>query len=426
MIRHVGGFFILKKVEVLSIGTELLMGQIANTNAQYISRRVPELGMGVFYHSVVGDNPDRLKKCLEISMERSDIIITTGGLGPTQDDLTKETIAEALGLKMLLHQPSKDKIINYFIKNGKIMSENNLRQAYFPENSIILENEWGTAPACIIDNGYKVIIMLPGPPRELIPLFDKYVMSYLKKFSDTPLTSKFLKIVGVGESTIEDRLMELVNSQVNPTIATYAKDCIVTIRVTAHAQEDKTADELVNDMCDKICNILGDSVYTTDNIDLENYVLDLLKKKGYKFACAESCTGGLLADRITAVPGASQVFYGGFITYTNESKIRQLDVLPDTIDKYTAVSRQTALEMVKGVCNKTNAHVGVSITGYAGPADEKGLDPVGKVFIGLITPEGESVYEFNFTGNRDRIRMLCVVNALELVRRSLMGIRGNE
>ena len=190
--------------------------------------------------------------------------------------------------------------------------------------------------------------------------------------------------------------------------------------------QDKTADELVNDMCDKICNILGDSVYTTDNIDLENYVLDLLKKKGYKFACAESCTGGLLADRITAVPGASQVFYGGYITYTNESKIRQLDVLPDTIDKYTAVSRQTALEMVKGVCNKTNAHVGVSITGYAGPADEKGLDPVGKVFIGLITPEGESVYEFNFTGNRDRIRMLCVVNALELVRRALMGIRGNE
>lgn len=412
----------MKKVEVLSVGTELLMGQIANTNAQYISQRVPELGMGVFYHSVVGDNPERLIKCLDISMNRSDVIITTGGLGPTQDDLTKETIATALGLKMVLHQPSKEKIVDYFVKSGKIMTENNLRQAYFPEGAIILENEWGTAPACIIVNGNKIIVMLPGPPRELIPLFDKYVMPYLKEFSEKPLVSKFLRVVGVGESTVEDCLMKLVDAQVNPTIATYAKDCIVTIRVTAHAQADKTAEELVNDTCNKICDILGDSVYTQNNISLEERVLDLLKNKKYMFACAESCTGGLLSDRITAVAGASQVFYGGFITYTNESKINQLGVLPETIDKYTAVSRQTALEMVRGVCNRTGVQVGVSITGYAGPADPAGLDPVGRVYIGVIVPGSENVYEFNFTGNRDRIRMLCAITALELVRRALLGL----
>lgn len=412
----------MKKVEVLSVGTELLMGQIANTNAQYISQRIPELGMGVFYHSVVGDNPARLKESFELSMSRSDIIITTGGLGPTLDDLTKETIASALGLEMQLHEPSKNKIINYFKKNGKLMTENNLRQAYFPKGSIIIENEWGTAPACIIDIGTKIIIMLPGPPRELIPIFDKYVMKYLKNISDRPLVSKFLKIVGIGESMIEQQLMKLVENQDNPTLATYAKDCIITIRVTAHAEIDKTAEDLVDDMCSKICDILGDAVYTTDNIDLEKYVLDLIKEKGYKFSCAESCTGGLLADRITSVPGASQVFYGGFITYSNESKINQLGVSLDTIKNFTVVSRQTASEMVNGVVARTGADVAVSITGYAGPAGENSHEPVGKVFIGIKTPDCDEVYEFKFSGNRDRIRMLCVVNALELIRRKLLGI----
>lgn len=412
----------MKKVEVLSVGTELLMGQIANTNAQYISQRVPELGMGVFYHSVVGDNPQRLKECLDISMSRSDIIITTGGLGPTQDDLTKETIASALGLEMQLHEPSREKIIEYFKKSGKTMTDNNLRQAYFPKGAIIIENEWGTAPACLIDTGEKIIVMLPGPPRELIPIFDKYVMKYLKDVSEKPLVSKYLKIVGIGESMIEEQLMKLVENQVNPTLATYAKDCIITIRVTAHAEENKTAEELVDDMCSKICDILGDAVYTTENIELEKYVLDLLGKKGYKFSCAESCTGGLLADRITSIPGASKIFYGGFITYSNDAKVNLLNVSADTIEKYTVVSRQTAFEMVKGVADITGADVAVSITGYAGPAGKNSDEPVGKVFIGIKTPECCDVYEFRFTGNRDRIRMLCVVNALELIRRKLLGI----
>lgn len=412
----------MKKVEVLSVGTELLMGQIANTNAQYISQRIPELGMGVFYHSVVGDNPVRLKESLALSMSRSDIIITTGGLGPTLDDLTKETIASALGLEMQLHEPSKNKIIEYFKKSGKTMTENNLRQAYFPEGSIIIENEWGTAPACIIDTGTKIIVMLPGPPRELIPIFDKYVMKYLKEVSDRPLFSKFLKIVGIGESMIEQQLMKLVENQDNPTLATYAKDCIITIRVTAHEEENKSAEELVDDMCGKICDILGDAVYTTENIDLEKYVLDLMKDKGYKFSCAESCTGGLLADRITSIPGASEVFYGGFITYSNNAKINLLGVSSETIEKHTAVSRETAAEMVNGVVVKTGADFAVSITGYAGPAAENSDEPVGKVFIGIKTPDCDEVHEFKFSGNRDRIRMLCVVNALEIIRRKLLGI----
>ena len=266
----------------------------------------------------------------------------------------------------------------------------------------------------------KIVVMLPGPPSELQPIFEKYVMPRLKIISDKPLESRFLRVVGVGEALIEAKLIEIIDKQKNPTIATYAKDGIVTIRVTAHDEADKTAMELIDDTCDFICNILGDNVYSLNDEDLENKVIKMLDEKGLKFSCVESCTGGLLAQKITSVPGASKVFMGSIVTYSNDAKMSLVNVSKDTLDKFGAVSSQTADEMVRGVSLVTNADISISITGYAGPADPMGMDPVGLVYIGIKTPEICDVREFRFSGSRERIRTLCVVNALDMVRRSIV------
>ena len=410
----------LKKVEILSVGTELLMGQIANTNAQFISQHLPEVGLGVYYHSVVGDNPERLTKCLQYALSRSDVIITTGGLGPTQDDLTKEVIARTLGLEMIQDEESANHIRQYFKNTGKVMSENNLRQAFFPAGSTIIDNVQGTAPGCIIEHEGKVIILLPGPPKELIPMFNKHVLPYFQKRCDSPLTSKFLRVVGIGESMVEKKLLSLVDNQTNPTIATYAKDGIVSIRVTAHDEGEIPASLLVSDMCGKIVSILGDSVYTDDDEELENTVLKLLIANNFTFSCAESCTGGMLAEKLTAIPGSSKVFKCAAVTYMTESKTEMLGISPETIEKFGVVSKETALEMVTGIVKNAKTHTAISITGYAGPqfADE----PVGKVCIGVCTPDCTTVKEFRFSGNRDRIRTLSVVYALDMLRRALLHI----
>ncbi len=412
------------RAEILSVGTELLMGQIANTNAQYISRRLPEVGVGVYYHSVVGDNPTRLTESLHLALSRADVIITTGGLGPTQDDLTKETIGQALGLDMELHQDSAQAIRRYFQQTGKEMVESNLRQAYFPKGSHILDNEEGTAPGCIIRVFFqgidKIIILLPGPPKELIPMFNRHVLPFFANMQDTPLYSRFLRIIGVGESMVEQKLMNLVDGQTNPTLATYAKDGVVTIRVTAHEESGIPAELLVSDMCNKICNILGNSVYATEDEEIEVTVHRLLRERGLSFACAESCTGGMLAGRMTAIPGASDVFIGGMVTYQERSKVTLVSVREETLSQFGAVSYETALEMVLGCKQVTNADVSVSITGYAGPAN--GDEPVGRVYIGVSAPGIQTVREFSFSGNRDRIRNLSVIHALDLVRRAILHI----
>jgi len=409
-----------KKAEILSVGTELLMGQIANTNAQFISQHLPEVGLGVYYHSVVGDNPERLTQCLRYALSRCDVVITTGGLGPTQDDLTKEVIAETLGLKMIQDEQSTEWIKQYFKNTGKVMSENNLRQAFFPAGSTIIDNSQGTAPGCIIEHQGKVIILLPGPPKELIPMFNKHVLPYFQKRCTAPLTSKFLRVVGIGESMVEKKLLSLVDNQTNPTIATYAKDGIVSVRVTAHDEGEIPSALLVSDMCGKIVSILGDSVYTDNDEELENTVLKLLLANNLTFSCAESCTGGMLAEKITAISGSSKVFKCAAVTYMTESKTEMLGVSPETIEKFGVVSKETALEMVTGMIKTAKTDTAISITGYAGPqfADE----PVGKVCIGVCTPDCTTVKEFRFSGNRDRIRTLSVVNALDMLRRALLHI----
>ncbi len=421
------------KAEVLSVGTELLMGQIANTNAQYISKRLPEAGLGVFYHSVVGDNPERLADCLRLALHRSDVVVTTGGLGPTQDDLTKEVVAHTLGLSMELHEKSRERIRAYFENAGRIMVESNYRQAYFPKGSQIIENDEGTAPGCIITcpswqdpfapeeaKKEKIVIMLPGPPRELIPMFDKHVLAYFQKKSPNHLVSKFLRIVGVGESLVEEKILSLVNGQTNPTLATYAKDGIVTIRITASGEHGESPEELVEEMTRRVCDILGDSVYTTENEELEQTVFRLLKERQFSLAIAESCTGGILAELFTSIPGASEVFRCAAVTYSNSSKMQLLHVQNETIQQYGAVSRETAQEMVQGICWISGADVGVSVTGYAGPTGGEDK-PVGLVYIGVKCKDYEEVREFHFSGKRDRIRTLSAVNALDMIRRALLS-----
>lgn len=414
----------MKKVEILSVGTELLMGQISNTNAQYISKRFPEIGLGVFYHSVVGDNCKRLTESLYIALRRSDVVVTTGGLGPTQDDLTKETIANALGLQMELNVDCKAKIEEYFTKTGRDMPENNYKQAYFPKGCILMENGMGTAPGCIIETVYegkeKIIILLPGPPKELVPMFDNCVLPYFKSKAEHRIYSVFLKVIGVGESKVEDMLIETIDGQTNPTVATYAKDGIVTIRVTANDESGESPEDLVENTVDKICAILGDNVYARLDEDPEYTVFKMLKSRGMTMAAAESCTGGLISQKMTAFPGSSSVFKCSAVVYTAESKCKLLGVSEKTIDDYRVVSAETALEMVQGICSLSGADCGISVTGYAGPTSDPGM-PVGLVYIGIKCFGYEKVHKFLFNGNRERVRTLCAVNAYDLLRRAIIS-----
>ena len=403
------------------MGTELLMGQIANTNAQYISRRLPEVGVGVFYHSVVGDNPGRLADSLRQALSRADIVITTGGLGPTQDDLTKETVAGALGLSMELHPQSFERIKAYFQGNGKVMVDSNFRQAYFPKGAIIMENDMGTAPGCIIPVGdSRFVVMLPGPPKELIPMFDACVLPFFAQKTEVPLLSRFIRVVGVGESLVEQKIIALVDGQTNPTFATYAKDGLVTIRVTA--EDIGGRGELLLDQAEaRIRDILGDAVYTASGENLEETVMGLLREKGLTIACAESCTGGQLAQTITSHGGASDVFTMGVVTYSEEAKMKLLGVRPETLRAHTVYSVQVAEEMAVGLERLSGADVCVSITGVAGPGGGTEKTPVGTVFIGVKYRGRLSVTEHHFTGgNRDRVRTLGVICALNQVRKELI------
>ncbi len=410
------------KAEILAVGTELLMGQIANTDAQYISTRLAELGINLYFHTVVGDNAERLEETLKRALERSDIVITTGGLGPTKDDLTKETISKTMNRELVLHADILQNIRDFFEKKHRKMVEINVKQAYLPENSIVIPNLNGTAPGCIIEDAGKTIIMLPGPPKEMQPMFDDTVFEYLKKRTKVILVSKMLKVIGIGESDLETRLMDLIESQENPTIAPYASQGEITVRVTARCTLPKEAEAMLNPLIDEIKHRLGDLVYAEDGQSLEEVVFSLLKENKLSFATAESCTGGLLAGRITNVSGASEVFERGYITYSNHAKSEDLGVSYDILNKYGAVSKQTALAMIDGLKQRSKASVGVAITGIAGPSGGTADKPVGTVYIASYVKERVWCKEFELMGNRERIRNDACLRALDMVRRQVLGI----
>ncbi|MCX7711062.1 MAG: competence/damage-inducible protein A [Clostridia bacterium] len=407
--------------EILAVGTELLMGQIANTNAQYISKRMNDIGINIYFHSVVGDNPARLKDSLDIALKRSDAVIMTGGLGPTQDDLTKETVAQIMGRKLVLHEESLEKIKGFFQRINRPMAQNNVKQAYLPEDSIIIPNNNGTAPGCIIENGGKVIIMLPGPPSEMRPMLEDTVIPYFESKSPYKLVSKYIRIFGIGESSMEEKIIDLIEKQTNPTIAPYAKEGEVTLRVTARYEKDKENDDLITPVIEEIKSRLGDTVYSLENKNLEEVVGELLINKNVSISFAESCTGGLVSSKLTNIAGISQVFNRSVVSYSNQAKMENLGVKKETLEKFGAVSKETAVEMAAGIRNAADTDIGVSITGIAGPGGGTDEKPVGLVYIALADKSGVRHKELRLWGNRERIRNVTCLHVFDMIRRWVLG-----
>lgn len=409
------------KAEIIAVGTELLMGQIANTNAQFISEKLNAIGVGVYYHSVVGDNAQRLTETLQIAFSRSDIVILTGGLGPTQDDMTKETVSKYFSRQLILHKESLAKISLFFQRINRSMSENNIKQAYLPENSIILTNENGTAPGCLIDDNDKLAVLLPGPPKEMEPMFINHVIPYLLKKSNHQIYSQYIRVFGMGESRIETELLDLIDNQTNPTIATYTKDGEVKIRVTSNCNSNEDAYLVAIPIIKEIQKRLGNHIYSMEEQEMEEVVGELLIKNKLTLSTAESCTGGLLGSKITNVSGISSAFYRGFITYSNKSKVELLGVNYQTIENFGAVSSETAKEMAVGARNVSGSDLAVSITGIAGPTGGTETKPVGFVYIALASKDGVICNEFNFFGDRQRVRNLACLNALNMIRLHLLN-----
>ncbi len=411
-------------VEILSVGTELLLGNIANLDAQILSQGLSELGLNVFWHTVVGDNPQRAKEAVEIAKERADIIITTGGLGPTCDDLTKNVLAEAFGKKLVFDQDSAQRIQSYFARTKRPMTENNLQQAMLPEGCTVLVNDWGTAPGCAFEAEGCHVIMLPGPPSECRPMFQYRAKPYLLGLSEGVIASHTLKLFGIGESTMEAQLREQMNAMHNPTLAPYAKEGECELRVTAKAPTDPEAQALLKPTVEQIKALFGSKVYGVDVPSLEYVVLEGLKAKGLTLGTAESCTGGLMAKRLTDVPGASQAFAGGIVSYTNNVKARALGVPQHLLDQFGAVSREVALAMAQGARTALGCDVALSSTGVAGPDRDDWDNEVGTMFVAIATPEGTHVRPLKL-GNRpvrERLRIQTASHAFDLARRYLAGL----
>ena len=411
------------KAEILAVGTELLMGQIANTNAQYISSRLPDAGIGVYYHDVVGDNPERLKQSLSLALSRSDVVILTGGLGPTRDDLPKETVAAVVNRKLVLAPDSLDIMEDFFKKRGRKMTHNNIKQAYLPEGCTIVRNSNGTAPGCIMEVNGKTIVMLPGPPSEMRPMFDETVMPYFLARAEYRLESRFLRIFGIGESAVEDMLLDLIDKQSNPTIAPYARDGEVTLRITAKYDKNSPEEDLLLPLENEIRRRLGDAVYSNDNRSLEQIASGLLIESKKTLSIAESCTGGLVSSKFTDMPGISQVFDRAIVTYSNHAKTEELGVKKETLDAFGAVSEQTAREMAEGVRLVSGTDIGISVTGIAGPGGGTEEKPVGLVYTALAHEQGTVVKKLDLWGSRSRIREVTCLHVFDMLRRYLLKIK---
>lgn len=422
-------------VELISIGTELLMGNIINTNANYLSIKCVELGFSMYHQVTVGDNEKRLYEAIQTAIERSDIIILTGGLGPTSDDITKQTVAKLLGRETIMDEPSRERIMSYLERisanstnneasnNKPKITENNWKQALKIENSIVIDNAYGTAPGYIVEHKNKVILLLPGPPFEMIPMFENDMLPYLKKLQDKVFVTKMVKICGIGESAAETMIIDLIEGQSNPTIAPYAKSGEVHFRITAAANNNEEAIKLINPILDEMNSRFGINIFTTNEEEtLEENVVRLLLKHKLTLVTAESCTGGLVSGRIVNVSGASDAFMEGFITYSNQAKIKYLGVRSETLDAYGAVSEQTAREMAIGAIGSSGCDVSVAVTGIAGPGGGTKDKPVGLVYLSCNVAGKTFISERHFKGSREKIREQSVVAALDLIRRSILAV----
>lgn len=408
-------------VELISVGTELLLGNIVNTNAAYLAEQCAALGLSCYYQTVVGDNAKRLKETLETALKRSDIIILSGGLGPTQDDLTKETAAEVMDRALVCDEHSRELIGKFFEERGVKPTENNWKQAMIPEGAVAVDNDNGTAPGIIMEKDGRHLILLPGPPNELRPMFQKSIKPYLNALEPGIIYSQTVKICGVGESEAETRIRDLIEGQENPTIAPYAKTGEVHLRVTARAEGEKEAKKLVKPVVKELKARFGNDIYTTDEeTTLEKAVAELLLANHLTVSAAESCTGGLLSARLINVQGISEAYKSGFITYSNKAKRKYIGVKRGTIEKYGAVSEKTAAEMAKGAAAVSKADVTVSVSGIAGPDGGSEEKPVGLVYIGCFVCGNVTVKKYQFSGSREKIRESAVSAALTLMRRCIL------
>ena len=408
--------------EIICVGTELLLGNIVNTNAAFLSEKLAYLGINCYFQTVVGDNRDRLLSVVNTALSRADILIFSGGLGPTEDDLTKETVAEALGKKLIRDKRAEQEIADYFALRGRIPTDNNWKQADVIEGCEILYNKNGTAPGIFVSEGEKTVILLPGPPLELKSMFTDSVMPKLQQKCGQVFYSETVKIVGPGESSVETQILDMLDTQDNPTIAPYAKTGEVHLRVTARAKDEKEAREKTAPVVEELYRRFGNAVYTTDADEtLEMALTKLLMKKKYTMTTAESCTGGMIAARMVNAPGVSAVLKSGFITYANEAKEELLGVSHDTLEKFGAVSRETAEEMAEGAVKAAHTDAAVAVTGIAGPDGGTKEKPVGLVYIGVNVRGNVEVREYHFSGSRQKIRESVTAAALTFLREKLLA-----
>ncbi len=403
--------------EIISVGTELLLGQILNSDAQYLSQQLSAMGIDVYYQGTVGDNMARAVSTLKQAFDRSDIVIATGGLGPTLDDMTKEAIAKCLGREMIRDEASARWLDEHFARRGYPMTPNNYRQADFPKDSIILPNAHGTAPGCIVEEGGKCFIVLPGPPHECKGMFEDHVRAYLSGRSGARIVSKVLRVFGMGESAAAHALRDLIEAQTNPTIAPYASIGEMSLRLSVKCGENDDAEALLAPLEREVRARLGDVIYSTGDETLEQAAAHALMCANMTISTAESCTGGMVASMLISVPGISRSFLEGFIPYANEAKLRSLGVSADILRDFGAVSAQTAAAMARGAREATHSDIALSTTGIAGPDGGSDDKPVGLVYIALAHSGGETVKELCLSGSRDRIRRMSAMNALDLVRR---------
>ena len=408
--------------EIISVGTELLLGHVTNTDARDISEMLSKIGINVKYHTVVGDNPERLRKCVETAKSRADIIITTGGLGPTCDDLTKQILAGAFGLRLVENKAEREGLYDY-IRYGKKFTDNNFTQAMLPEGCTVFHNNCGTAPGCGFEKDGKIVVMIPGPPKECNAMFRESALPYLRKLSEELIVSHSVRIFGLGESSVDDIFAEEMNRMTNPTMAPYAKECDCLLQITAKAKSVDEAEKMIAPVMEHVMQRLGDVVYGVDVECIEESVIKLLREKNMTFSAAESCTGGELAKRFTDMPGASAFFKGGVVTYTNEAKAKLLGIDPALIEEKGAVSYEVAKAMAENVRALLGTDIGVGVTGLAGP-DGDGVHEVGTVFVSLAV-EGETFVKELHMGamhTRSFIRRMAGNHIYDMMRRWLSGI----
>ena len=410
--------------ELIAVGTELLLGNIANTDAQILSQGLSALGITIHYHTVVGDNPQRLRDALDIARRRADIIITTGGLGPTYDDLTKQTICAAFGRELVLHEDILETIRSYFARSGRTMPENNVQQAMLPVGCTVFDNPVGTAPGCAFCEGGVHVLMLPGPPFECRYLFEHRAMAYLQALTDGVIVSHEIRVFGMGESHVEAKLRDMMTTMTNPTLAPYAKPNECMLRATAKAPTAAQAEALLAPLVQQVRDVLGDVVYGVDVSSLEEVVSRLLRERGLTLSTAESCTGGLIAKRVTDIPGASQIFRGGVVSYTNDVKADVLGVPRAALDAWGAVSEPVARAMAEGCRRLCGSDIALAVTGLAGPEGDDRGNEVGTVYIALADRRGTLCKRLScgMGRGRDRIRSAAAQNALDLLRRRLLDL----